>query len=151
MPIDILLVEDNDGDIRMMREILAEINPTARLHVVTDGAEAMDFLRYQGRYLDAPRPSVILLDLNLPKLHGREVLARVKANPHLQTIPIIVLTSSEADSDVESCYQLMANSYLRKPGNWDEWEQLVISLNNFWFTRVRLPKRDQSRLSPTNS
>jgi chemotaxis family two-component system response regulator Rcp1 len=151
MPIDVLLVEDNEGDIRLMREILSEINPTARLHVVTDGAEAMDFLRYQGRHLDAPRPSVILLDLNLPKLHGREVLARVKANPHLQTIPIIVLTSSEADSDVESCYQLMANSYLRKPGNWDEWEQLVISLNNFWFTRVRLPKRDQSRLSPTNS
>ena len=151
MPIDVLLVEDNEGDIRLMREILSEINPTARLHVVTDGAEAMDFLRYQGRHLDAPRPSVILLDLNLPKLHGREVLARVKANPHLPTIPIIVLTSSEADSDVESCYQLMANSYLRKPGNWDEWEQLVISLNNFWFTRVRLPKRDQSRLSPTNS
>lgn len=140
MPIDILLVEDNEGDIRLMHEMLGEINPTARLHVVTDGAEAMDFLRYQGRYLDAPRPDVILLDLNLPKLHGREVLARVKANPHLQPIYVIVLTSSEEASDVESSYKLMANSYLRKPDNLDEWEQMVTSLNNFWFTRVKLPK-----------
>jgi chemotaxis family two-component system response regulator Rcp1 len=87
MLIDILLVEDNEGDIRLMREVLSEINPTARLHVVTAGVEAMEFLGYQGRYLDAPRPSVILLDLNLPKLHGREVLARVKADPRLQTTP----------------------------------------------------------------
>src|SRR5271156_382299 len=97
--IDILLVEDNEGDIRLMREILREINPTARLHVVADGAEAMDFLQYQGRYLVAPRPHVILLELNLPKLHGREVLARVKANPHTQAIPVIVLTSSEEECD----------------------------------------------------
>jgi two-component system, chemotaxis family, response regulator Rcp1 len=141
--IDILLVEDNLGDIRLMREVLGEINPTACLHVVTDGAEAMDFLGYQGRYLKAARPSVILLDLNLPKMHGREVLARVKANPHLQTIPVIVLTSSEAKSDVESSYKLMANSYLRKPGNWSEFEDMVKSLNNFWFTRVRLPKHQK--------
>jgi chemotaxis family two-component system response regulator Rcp1 len=143
MPIDILLVEDNEGDIRLMREVLGEISPTARLHVVTDGAEAMEFLGYQGRYLDASRPSVILLDLNLPKLHGREVLARVKTNPHLQTIPVIVLTSSEAESDVESSYKLMANSYLRKPANWDEFERMVISLNNFWFMRVKLPKHQR--------
>ena len=84
--------------------------------MVTDGAEAMDFLGYQGRHLVAPRPNVILLDLNLPKVHGREVLARVKANPHLQTIPVIVLTSSEEEGDVESSYRLMANSYLRIPG-----------------------------------
>ena len=146
MPIDILLVEDNQGDIRLMREFLREINPTARLHVVTDGAEAMDFLQYQGRYVVAPRPNVILLDLNLPKLHGREVLARVKSNPHLQTIPVIVLTSSEEESDVESSYQLMANSYLRKPGNLEEWEQMVKSLNGFWFTRVKLPKRESVAL-----
>jgi two-component system, chemotaxis family, response regulator Rcp1 len=148
VPIDILLVEDNEGDIRLMREILGEINPTARLHVVMDGAEAMDFLGYQGRFLVAPRPNVILLDLNLPKVHGREVLARVKANPHLQMIPVIVLTSSEDDSDVESSYQLMANSYLRKPGNMEEWEQMVRSLNHFWFTRVKLPKREQSVVGP---
>jgi two-component system, chemotaxis family, response regulator Rcp1 len=146
VPIDILLVEDNEGDIRLMREILREINPTARLHVVADGAEAMDFLQYQGRYLVAPRPHVILLELNLPKLHGREVLARVKANPHTQAIPVIVLTSSEEECDVESSYQLMANSYLRKPGNLDEWEQMVISLNNFWFTLVKLPKREHAAL-----
>jgi chemotaxis family two-component system response regulator Rcp1 len=144
MPIDILLVEDNLGDIRLMREILGEINPSARLHIVTDGAEAMDFLGYQGRYVSAPRPDVILLDLKLPKLHGREVLARVKANPHLQTIPVIVLTSSEAESDVESSYKLMANSYLRKPGNWSEFEEMVKSLNNFWFTRVKLRKKQQA-------
>jgi two-component system, chemotaxis family, response regulator Rcp1 len=144
---DILLVEDNQGDIRLMREILREINPAARLHVVTDGAEAIDFLGYQGRYLVAPRPSVIVLDLNLPKLHGREVLARVKSNPHLQTIPVIVLTSSEDQSDIESSYQLMANSYLRKPDNLDQWEQMVTSLNNFWFTRVKLPKRESAPLT----
>jgi two-component system, chemotaxis family, response regulator Rcp1 len=141
MPIDILLVEDNDADIRLMREILQEINPTARLHVVTDGAEAMEFLMYQGRYIDAPRPGVILLDLNLPKLHGREVLARVKANPHLQTIPVIVLTSSQESSDVVSSYKLMSSAYLTKPRNWDEFEQMVISLNSFWFTRVKLPQQ----------
>jgi chemotaxis family two-component system response regulator Rcp1 len=146
MPIDILLVEDNEGDIRLMREILGEINPGARLHVVTDGAQAVEFLEYQGRYLDAPRPSVILLDLNLPKLHGREVLARVKANPHLQPIPMIVLTSSEDESDVVSSYKLMANSYLRKPANLDGWEQMVTSLNGFWFTRVKLPKQKQPQL-----
>jgi two-component system, chemotaxis family, response regulator Rcp1 len=143
MPIDILLVEDNQGDIRLMREILGEINPTARLHVVTDGVEAMEFLGYQGRYLDAPRPSVILLDLNLPKMHGREVLARVKANPHLQMIPVIVLTSSEAESDVVSSYQLLANSYLRKPGDLSEFEALVKSLNDFWFMRVKLPRHQK--------
>ncbi len=146
MPIDILLVEDNQGDIRLMREFLREINPTACLLVVTDGAEAMDFLQYQGRYVVAPRPSVILLDLNLPKLHGREVLARVKSNPHLQSIPVIVLTSSEEESDVESSYQLMVNSYLRKPGNLEKWEHMVKSLNAFWFTRVRLPKRESVAL-----
>jgi CheY-like chemotaxis protein len=144
VPIDILLVEDNEADIRLMREVVGEINPTARLHVVTDGAEAVEFLGYQGWYLAAPRPDVILLDLNLPKLHGREVLARVKANPHLQTIPVIVLTSSEAESDVVGCYKLMANSYLRKPGNWNDFEEMVKSLNNFWFTRVKLRKKQQA-------
>ena len=144
MPIEILLVEDNQGDIRLMREILAEINPAAHLNAVTDGADAMDFLGFQGRYLDALRPSVILLDLTLPKLHGREVLARIRADPHLQTIPIIVLTSSLAELDIQSSYQLMASSYLQKPENWVEFERMVISLNNFWFTRVKLRKKQQA-------
>ncbi|HXM09050.1 MAG TPA: response regulator [Terriglobales bacterium] len=144
MPTDILLVEDNQGDIRLMREILGEINPTARLHVVTDGVEAMEFLGYQGRCLDAPRPDVILLDLNLPKLHGREVLARIKANPHLETIPVIVLNTSDAESDVVSSYELKVNSYLKKPGDLSEFEGLEKSLNDFWLTRVKLPKHKQT-------
>jgi two-component system, chemotaxis family, response regulator Rcp1 len=144
VPIDILLAEDNKGDIRLMGEVLREINPTARLHLVRDGVEAMEFLGYQGRYLDAPRPSVILLDLNLPKMHGHEVLAGVKANPHLQTIPVIVLTSSEAETDVVKSYELMANSYLKKTGDLSEFEALVKSLNDFWLTRVKLPKHKQT-------
>jgi chemotaxis family two-component system response regulator Rcp1 len=139
MPIDILLVEDNEGDIRLLREVLGEINPTAGLHVVTDGVEAMEFLGYQGRHLDAPRPDVILLDLNLPKMHGHEVLTGIKANPHLRRIPVIVLTSSEVESDVVSSYQLRANSYLKKPDALCEFEALVRSLNDFLLTRVRLP------------
>jgi chemotaxis family two-component system response regulator Rcp1 len=142
MSMDILLVEDNEGDIRLMREVLGRINPTARLHVVTDGAEAIDFLRHRGRYLDVPRPDVILLDLSLPKLHGREVLAWIKANPHLQTIPVIVLTACESEPELVTCYKLMANSYLKKPESWDEFEELVICLNNFWFIRVKLPAKN---------
>jgi chemotaxis family two-component system response regulator Rcp1 len=141
---DILLVEDNAGDVRLLRELLLEANKEARLHVVSDGAEAMEFLGYQGRYLDAPRPQLILLDLNLPKIHGHDVLSRVKRNPHLQTIPIIVLTSSEAESDLVTCYQLRANCYLRKPSELKEFEHLVKSLNDFWLTRVKLPRRGQA-------
>jgi two-component system, chemotaxis family, response regulator Rcp1 len=136
---DILLVEDNEGDIRLMREVLGKINPSARLHVATDGAEAIDFLRCHGRYLDVPRPDVILLDLSLPKLHGREVLARIKANPRLQAIPVIVLTTCESEPELVNCYKLMANSYLKKPENWNEFEEMVVCLNNFWFIRVKLP------------
>lgn len=144
MPTNILLVEDNEGDIRLMREVLGEINPTAHLHVVANGLEAMLYLGYQGIYLDAPRPYVILLDLNLPKMHGREVLARVKANPHLQTIPVIVLTSSESEDDVVRCYQLMANSYLKKPTDLSEFYAMVKSLNDFWLKRVKLPRYQQT-------
>jgi len=144
MPIDILLVEDNEGDIRLLRELLLAANKDARLHVVTDGAEAMDFLQYQGKYLAAPRPNLILLDLNLPKLHGHEVLSRVKSNPHLQTIPVIVLTSSEEESDIVTIYQERANCYLRKPQELKEFERLVKSLNDFWLVRVKLPARGQA-------
>jgi chemotaxis family two-component system response regulator Rcp1 len=148
MPVDILLVEDNEGDIRLMREIFREINPTARLHVVTDGVEAMDFLLYQGRHLNAYRPNLILLDLNLPKMHGRDVLALVKANPHLRTIPVIVLTSSQEELDVVSSYQRMVNSYLRKPSDLGEFEALVKSLNEFWLERVKLPQSKQHVHAP---
>jgi chemotaxis family two-component system response regulator Rcp1 len=115
MPIEILLVEDNDGDARLLREALLVANKNAQLHVVTDGTEALSFLKYQGKYLDAPRPDVILLDLHMPKMNGLEVLAKVKADPWLKTIPIIVLTTSQRESDISQSYNLMASCYLTKP------------------------------------
>jgi chemotaxis family two-component system response regulator Rcp1 len=142
--IDILLVEDNEGDVRLIREVLAAVNQNARLHVVRDGTEAMEFLTYQGEYLHAPRPKVILLDLNLPKLHGLEVLKRIKSNPHLSSIPIIVLTESQEESDVVTAYQLKANCYLRKPEVLDAFETLVRNLNAFWLTSVRTPDTRQA-------
>jgi len=141
MPIDILLVEDNEGDARLLRETLLEINETVCLHVVTDGLEAMAFLRYQGPYLDAPRPDLILLDLNMPKMDGLEVLAQVKMNPWLRTIPVIVLTTSQAETDIVRSYRLMASCYLAKPEELNELQSLVKSLNDFWLTRVTLLKR----------
>jgi two-component system, chemotaxis family, response regulator Rcp1 len=151
MPIEILLVEDNDGDARLLREVFREANKDVRLSVVPDGVEAMAFLTYQGKYLDAPRPDLILLDLNMPKMDGREVLVRVKANPQLKTIPVIVLTTSEAESDIVSSYGLMASCYLTKPGELADFEKLVKSLNDFWLTSasVKLPK--QQRRVVTNS
>jgi chemotaxis family two-component system response regulator Rcp1 len=143
MPIDILLVEDNEGDARLLRELLLETNKNVRLHVVPDGIEALSFLKYQGKYIEAPRPGLILLDLNLPKMHGREVLACVKSDPWLKTIPIIVLTTSQAEFDIVSSYKLMANCYLNKPGELKEFGSLVKSLNDFWLARVRLPKQAQ--------
>ena len=143
MSIDILLVEDNEADVRLLREVLLATNKGARLHVVSDGRETMEFLRYQGPHLHAPRPSVILLDLNLPKMHGHEVLSLIKADPRLQTIPVIVLTSSQEELDVVTSYQLRANCYLRKPDKLQEFEQLVQSLNDLWLTRVKLPQQRQ--------
>jgi CheY-like chemotaxis protein len=140
--IDILLVEDSEGDARLVRELLQEINETVRVHVVSDGVDAMAFLRYQEQYLDAPRPSMILLDLNMPNMHGLEVLAQVKADPRLRTIPIIVLTTSLQDSDIEQSYKLMANCYLRKPDELKELEKLVRSLNDFWLNRVVFHRRE---------
>jgi two-component system, chemotaxis family, response regulator Rcp1 len=145
MSLEILLVEDNEGDARLLRELLLETNQTVRLHVVSDGVEAMAFLRYQGKYIDVPRPDLILLDLNMPKMDGREVLARVKADSHLRAIPLIVLTTSQAEFDIVSSYKLMASCYLTKPGELDAFESLVKSLNNFWLTRVSLPKQDQPK------
>jgi len=143
MSIDILLVEDNAGDARLLRELLLETNKTVRLHVVTDGLEAMAFLRYQGPHLDAPRPDLILLDLSMPKMDGLEVLAQVKADPWLRTIPIIVLTTSQAEPDIVQSYKLMASCYLAKPGEWKEFESLVKSLNDFWLAKVTFPKQGQ--------
>lgn len=141
MTINILLVEDNEGDARLLRELLLETNENVRLHLVPDGVEALAFLKYQGKYIDVPRPDLILLDLNMPRMDGRAVLAQVKADPYLKAFPLIVLTTSQAEVDIVSSYKLMASCYLTKPGELKEFESLVKSLNDFWLTRVKLPKQ----------
>lgn len=137
MPIDVLLVEDNQGDARLVREFLFENNKNVRLHVVGNGLEAMAFLRYQGPYQDTPRPDAILLDLLMPLMDGLEVLAQVKGDPWLSTIPIIVLTTSKSEMHIAQSYKLMANCYLTKPQNLDEFKKLVTILNEFWLTKVK--------------
>jgi two-component system, chemotaxis family, response regulator Rcp1 len=144
MPIEILLVEDSESDVRVLREVLSEINGDVRLHVVRDGLEAIAFLTYQGPYLHVPRPHVILLDLKMPKMDGLEVLVRLKTDPWLQTIPIIVLAASGAEADIVRSYKLMANCYLVKPGELKEFEKLVRSLNEFWLTKVTLPTAERA-------
>ena len=143
--IEVLLVEDSPGDVRLTREALAEANTTINLHVATDGVEAMQFLRREGGHGRAPRPDLVLLDLNLPRMDGREVLAQVKADDRLKTIPIIILTTSEAESDIVTSYQLQANCYLSKPVQLDAFEGLVKSINDFWLIKAKLPRqgRDQ--------
>lgn len=145
---DILLVDDNEGDARLVREIFADVNKTVRLHVVTDGLQAMAFLKYQSPYLNAPRPQLILLDLHMPKLGGLEVLVQIKSDVGLRTIPIVVLTTSRSESDIEKCYQLMANCYLAKPSELAEFEKLVKSLNDFWVTRVTFHSKQPAEISP---
>jgi chemotaxis family two-component system response regulator Rcp1 len=142
MPIQILLVEDNSGDVRLMREVVLGVNNSIHLLVASDGVEAMAFLNREGEYVRAPRPDLILLDLNLPKMDGREVLARMKADDKLKTIPVIVLTTSNAEADILKSYQLHANCYICKPGRLDEFEMLVRSINHFWLTAAKLPRQD---------
>jgi chemotaxis family two-component system response regulator Rcp1 len=139
MPLDVLLVEDNPGDARLTRETFRDANGSIRLHLAADGVEAMAFLRREGPNAIAPRPVIILLDLNLPKMDGREVLAEVKADIDLKTIPIVILTTSDAESDITRCYELQANCYLTKPVRLEDFENLVKSVNDFWLTRVKLP------------
>jgi chemotaxis family two-component system response regulator Rcp1 len=132
------LVEDNPGDVRLTLETFRDANPSVRLHVVADGIEAMGFLRREGPNALAPRPVLILLDLNLPKMDGREVLAEVKGDIDLKTIPIVILTTSDAESDITRSYQLQANCYLTKPVRLEEFENLVKSVNEFWLTKAKL-------------
>ena len=139
MPIEVLLIEDSPGDVRLTREAFAEVNSSIRLHVASDGLEAMTFLRREGVHARAPRPGIILLDLNLPKMDGREVLAQIKENPGLKTIPIVILTTSNAEVDIAKSYQLQANCYLSKPVQLEAFESLVKSINDFWLTKVKLP------------
>jgi chemotaxis family two-component system response regulator Rcp1 len=144
MRIDVLLVEDNPGDVRLTREAFREANASIRLHVASDGVEAMAFVRQEGSYAEAPRPDLILLDLNLPKMDGREVLAQIKRDDHLKTIPTIILTTSGAQADILRSYQLHANAYVSKPLQLDAFQSLVSSINEFWLTKARLPHRQST-------
>jgi two-component system, chemotaxis family, response regulator Rcp1 len=143
MPIEVLLVEDSPGDVRLTQEAFREVNKSVHLHVAFDGVEAMAFLRHQEPHIYAPRPDLILLDLNLPKMDGREVLAHIKGDESLKTIPTVILTTSEAEADIVKSYQLQANCYLSKPVQFEAFESLVKSINDFWLTRVKLPKQRQ--------
>ena len=144
MPMHVLLVEDSPGDVRLTQEAFRDANRSIHLHVASDGVEAMAFLRREGAYVDAPRPVIILLDLNLPKMDGREVLVQIKEDDSLKTIPTVILTTSEAESDIVKSYQLHANCYLCKPVTLDGFESLVKSINDFWLTKVKLPQQRQN-------
>lgn len=139
-PVDILLVEDNPGDVELTREALHDTKVHMRLSVVPDGVEALAFLRRERDYADAPRPDLILLDLNLPKKDGRAVLADIKQDASLRHIPVVVLTSSQAEQDIVRAYELHANCYVTKPVDLDQFVKIVQSIEHFWFTVVKLPR-----------
>jgi two-component system, chemotaxis family, response regulator Rcp1 len=141
MPIEVLLAEDSPGDVRLTKEAFRDANDSIHLHVTVDGVEAMAFLKHEGTHVHAPRPDIILLDLNLPKMDGREVLAHIKEDDTLKTIPTVILTTSDAEADIVKCYQLHANCYLKKPVQLDAFEILVKSINDFWLTKVELPSQ----------
>ena len=136
---EILLVEDNEGDARLAREAMLESKMRNTLHHVSDGEEAMEFLRRVGKYADAPRPSLILLDLNLPKKDGREVLAEIKSDDELKHIPVVVLTQSSAEEDVLASYDLHANCYITKPVDFAQFIRVVRDIEDFWLSVVKLP------------
>jgi CheY-like chemotaxis protein len=138
-PIEILMIEDSPTDVLMAREALDHAKVLNRLHVVEDGVAAMAFLRRQGPYADAPRPGLILLDLNLPRKDGREVLAEIKADENLKLIPVVVLTTSKAEEDVLKAYGLYANCYITKPMDFSRFAEVVRTIQEFWFTVVTLP------------
>jgi CheY-like chemotaxis protein len=143
MSIEILLVEDSPGDVRLTQEAFREVNPLIHMTVATDGKEGMAFLRHEGEYVNAPRPDLILLDLNLPKMDGRVVLANIKADANLKSIPTVILTTSESEVDIVRSYRLQANCYLSKPVQLEAFENLVKSINDFWLTKVKLPQQRQ--------
>jgi CheY-like chemotaxis protein len=140
-PIEVLLVEDSPGDVRLTLEAFRIINASVHLHVASDGVEAMAFLRREEPHAQAPRPAMILLDLNLPRMDGREVLARLKADASLKLIPTVILTTSEAQADIINSYQLQTNCYLNKPMQLDAFETLVRGIDDFWLKTVRLPQQ----------
>jgi CheY-like chemotaxis protein len=141
VPIDILLVEDDPGDVLMTREAFAHHKIRNPLHVVEDGVEALRFLNREGRYREVPRPGLILLDLNLPRKDGRELLGDIKQHPGLRTIPVVVLTTSEAEEDILRSYELHANAYVTKPVDFEKFVEVVRKIDEFWVTVVQLPHR----------
>lgn len=141
--IEILLVEDNPGDVRLTKEALKEGRFANLINVAVDGFEAMAFLRREGKYANASRPDLILLDLNLPKKNGREVLAEIKADSNLKSIPVVVLTSSQAEKDIVATYNLHANCYITKPVDFEQFICVVRSIEDFWFAVVKLPPRGE--------
>lgn len=141
-PIEILLVEDNPGDVRLTIEALKEGKVANKINVAMDGLEAMAFLQRKGKYENAPTPDLILLDLNLPKKNGREVLAEIKMDSKLKHIPVVVLTTSQAEKDIIMTYNMHANCYITKPVDFDQFINVVKSIENFWFTVVKLPPRE---------
>jgi CheY-like chemotaxis protein len=147
-PAQVLLVEDSPGAVRLTQEAFHDANANVKLHVATDGVEAMDFLRRRGRHIVAPRPDLVLLDLNLPRLDGREVLALVKKDSSLKVIPIVVLTTSAAEVDITTSYKLHANCYFTKPVDLDDFDDLVKRINDFWIEKVKLPRRANNEIRP---
>ncbi|MGH7814079.1 MAG: response regulator [Candidatus Binataceae bacterium] len=138
-PVDVLLVEDNPGDVRLTVEVLKDGKFHNRLAIVADGVEALDYLHRRGRHAEAFRPDLILLDLNLPRMDGREVLAAIKSAPELKRIPVIVLTTSAADADVLKSYNLQANCYISKPVDLEQFIRVIRQIQEFWLAIVRLP------------
>jgi CheY-like chemotaxis protein len=139
-PIDVLLVEDDPGDTLMIREAFAHNKVRNTLSCVTDGVQAVQFLRREGAYADAPRPDLILLDLNLPRMDGRQVLAEIKRDEDLRTIPVVVLTTSQAEEDILRSYELHANAYVTKPVDFDRFIEVVRQIDDFFVTVVKLPR-----------
>lgn len=143
--IEILLVEDNEGDIGLVEEVFQEAKIRNNLHIAEDGEEAILFLRKEGQFSDVPSPDIILLDLNLPKKDGREVLKEIKEDDNLKRIPVVVLTTSKAEEDILKSYDLHANSYITKPVDFDQFIKVIKSIEDFWLDVVKLPSKDNSK------
>lgn len=139
-PVEVLLVEDNPGDVRLTQEAFKDGRLLVNIHVAVDGVEAMDFLNRRGKFANAPRPELILLDLNLPRKNGREVLSEIKADPELKRVPVIIMTTSKAEQDIHRAYNLNANCYIAKPVELDEFLNVVRSIEDFWLSIVTLPR-----------
>src|SRR5271154_6902835 len=143
-PIEVLLVEDSPGDVRLTQEAFKDAKVHINLHVASDGEKAMAFLAREGNYADVPRPDLILLDLNLPKKDGREVLAEIKESPSLKTIPVVILTTSASEADILRSYRLHANCYITKPVGLDGFLEVIRSIDSFWLSVVKLPREERS-------